>query len=192
MDVRFPRYAPALLFVVAASAACNSGTSAPTSPVVLASLQSAVSVEPRTVQPEFLHAGSCAARQPFGFRLRVIFDGRGNRTLRRLRFHLSDPDGSTTLPEIIPIPSGQEAALAPLQPVPTPGITSTPGTTIPIPGSLPLTGIPVGSGASQTHPFFLKFPCGVIPAGTLMVIADVGDASGRVDTSQLRVPVGRR
>jgi hypothetical protein len=176
---------------VGATAGCESGATSPISPPALVQLSSAVTVEPLVVQPEFLHAGSCARVAPFGLRLRVILGGHRNLILRGLRFRLTDRFGTSALPEVIPIPTGSEAALPTPQSTPLPGATALPSSPIPIPGASPMTGVSVAAGASQPLPFFLRFGCGVLPEGTLFIMTDIADGNGRSDTSQLRVRVGR-
>ncbi len=191
MDVRFPRYAPVVLFLFAAAVAgCDSNAASPTTPAALVQRNSAVTVEPLVVHPEFLHADSCTGRSPFGLRLRVILSGGRDLVLRGLRFRLTDRFGTSALPEVIPIPAGSEAALPSPLSMPRPGATSLPTSPIPIPGSSPLTGVAVAAGSSQSLPFFLRFGCDVVSEGTLLVATDIADGDGH-STSQLRVRVGR-
>lgn len=192
MHVRFPRYAPVLLFVVAAAAGCDGDAASPSSPGPVVPLRSSVTVEPHVVLPEFLPAGSCASRSPFGLRLRVILSGQRDLVLRGLRFRLADPFGTSALPEVIPVPTGSEAALPTPQSIPLPGASVLPASPIPIPGTSPLTGVQVTAGASRPLPFFLRFGCGVIPEGTLFVMTDIADGQGQSGTSQVGVRVGAR
>lgn len=191
MDVRFPRYAPVLLFVSAATAGCDGRAASPASPAPVVPLESSVTVEPRVVLPEFLHAGSCASRSPFGLRLRVILSGSRDIVLRGLRFRLADPFGTSAFPEVIPTPSGSEAALPSPQTAPLPGASVLPSSPVPIPGVSTLTGVQVTGGTTRPLPFFLKFGCGIAPEGTLFVMTDVAGPDGRSGTSQIRVRVGR-
>jgi hypothetical protein len=142
------------------------------------------------LHPEFLQTDACAARSPFGLRLRVILSGRRDLILRGLRFHLTDRFGTSALPEVIPTPSGSEASLVPT-PSQLPGAASLPSSPIPIPGVSPLTGVQVVAGSTQTLPFFLRFGCGVVPEGTLFVMTDVAGPDGHAGTSRIGVRVGR-
>lgn len=191
MDVRFPRYAPVLLVLVAASGAfgCGGGAAGPTSPQAPVPVESSVTVEPHVLRPEFLSIGSCTRRSPFGLRLRVIVSGKRNLFLRSMRFRLTDPFETSTFPEVIPTPSGSEAALPP---APFSGAASLPPSAIPIPGAAPFSGAFVPVNTAHSLPFFLRFGCGVIPEGTLSIWTDLDHGGGPSMTSHLRVPVAGR
>lgn len=87
-------------------------------------------------------------------------------------------------------PAALVQALPSPQTMPRPGATSLPTSPIPIPGTSRLTGVAVAAGTSHSLPFFLRFGCGVVSEGTLLVATDIADGDAH-STSQLRVRVGR-
>jgi hypothetical protein len=191
MDVRIPRYAPLVLLLLAVvNAGCDSAAVSVNAPSPPVPLSSSVAVEPLVVRPEFLHGATCAPFSPFGLRLRILVGGPRDLMLRGLRFQLTDRFGARALPEVIPLPSGMEAALPSTLVSPLPGAAALPTSPIPIPGASPMTGVNVAAGTTQSLAFFLRFGCGIAPEGSLFVITDVADGDGRPGTSQIRVRVG--
>jgi hypothetical protein len=181
-----------VLTAIASAIGCDGSTPSPTEPQALVAAESTVTVDPGFLKPEFLHADSCARRAPFGLRLRVNVSGRRDFFIRSMRFRFDDPFETSAFPEVIPTPSGSEAALAAPLTAPFRGGASLPPSAIPIPGAAPFTGRFVPHNTPQSLPFFLRFGCGVIPQGTLLVITDVAAGSGAPGTLQVRVPVGDR
>ena len=182
MDVRLPRYAPVIL-LVASVAACSGNPSTPTAPAALVA-QSAITAEPLTVQPEFLHGSQCPVRPPFGLRLSIVVNG-GDVILRGMQFRLIDLSGGSVFPDVIPMPSISASPSIPTSaPIPLPEASP-----IPIPGSSPTSGVFVSVGTSRRLPFFLRFGCGVVPGGTLFITVDATDGAGRSQPSQLRLRV---
>ncbi len=188
MDVRIPRYAAVVLLWLVATAGCDSAAVSVNAPSTPVPLSSPVTVEPMVVRPEFLHGGTCAAFSPFGLRLRLSFREHRHLTLRGLRFRLTDRFGVDALPEVIPLPSGMEAALPTPISSPLPGAASLPAPPLPVPGSSSMTGIGIAAGTPLA--FFLRFGCGVAPEGLLFVSIQVVDRDGRSESSDVRVRVG--
>jgi hypothetical protein len=200
MTRNFLNYGVPLLFVLlVTTTACSdtdAGVTGPAPVLATSSVQASLALEPLSVRPEFLHAGSCVGRRPFGVRIGLRVRGGHDVILRGLRFSFVDRFGATSLPQVIPIPSlsaplPQASTIPTASPVPIPGIATLPGASpIPIPGSSPINGLVFPAGTSRVLPFFVRFGCGVVPEGFLFVAADAGDSSGSVSTSELRVRVG--
>jgi hypothetical protein len=193
-----PKYGLLLLFLpLVAAAACDRTELTLTGPApsALLPLQSSFSAEPRSILPEFLPTGSCVTRPAFGLRLSVIIGGGEVVILRGLRFGFNDRFGASAFPDVFPIaslsaPPVQSPGIPTSSPISLPGIAALPASPIPIPGSSPIDGILIAAGTSRTLPFFLRFGCGLVPDGTLVITADAADANGRFETPQMRVRVG--
>jgi len=196
MSIRLPYLGlPALILTLATSAACDGSNSSVTAPAAGGpDLNAFLAAEPETLRPEPL-PGRCSTIPGFSTRVGVIVRGRHDVILRHLRFRFIERTGATVFPEVFatnvsaPLP---ESSIPTSSPIPFPTPTTLPGSSpIPIPGSLPIQGILVGSGSSRTFPFFLRFGCGVLDDGTLVIVADATDANGRSTPSELRVRVAR-
>ena len=159
------------------------------------SLSAAFDVEPSIVRPEIL-PGSCGTHSPFGVRLGLAIRGSEDFILRSVRFSFEDRFGARTLPDVMPIPSLSSplpagAALPSSSPVSVPGIAPLPAaTSIPIPDGSPITGMLVPGGSPRSLHFFIRFGCGIVSRGTILIIIDAADRHGRFETSELRVPLG--
>jgi hypothetical protein len=172
MNTRFRRYAPVvLLFALASAVACDRTADSPTSPELVRQVQTSITAEPRSVQPEFLTSPACVGRRPFGARVTVIVEGRDGLILRDLRFAFVDRFGTRTLPEVIPIPTAS-SSIPSSSPISIPGVAALPSAS-PVLGPLP---------------FFVRFGCDVIPEGTLIITAE---AVGRaMEATEMRVQIG--
>ncbi len=197
MSKRFPVYGlPVLIVALSITAACNGTNSSLTAPAAAQSeSKSLFAVEPATLRPEPVSGSSCSTVSAFGTRLGVVVRGTEDLILRNFRFQLTDRLGVVAFPEVIPIPS--LTAQLPARSIPTSSAIPFPGgfilpstSAIPIPGSLPIEGTLVSRGASRTFPFFLRFGCGVLADGTLLIVVDAADGNGRFKQSELRVRVG--
>ena len=162
------RLAPAALFFVLFTVACDQASVSMTAPGTL--VPAAFTAEPASLRPEFLHAQTCLFRPAFRLHLSVIVGGGGTVIVHGFRFHFIDRAGSRTLPLVSVAPGTSFTSSLP---------SSSP---IPIPGVAPLTSFP----ASGTLPFIATFGCDVIPDGTLVVIGDLD--AGR--TAEMRLRVG--
>ena len=197
MTRSLPTFGVPLLFVLLMlTTACDRNDASVTAPGALremSAIEPSLGVEPRTVHPTFLSAGSCVGNRPFGASVTVVFSGDHDVILRGLRFSFIDRFGVTTLPHIIVVPSHlvtepQGSTIPTSSPVPLPGIAALPGMSpIPIPGSSPIPGLIFAGGSSHALHYFVRFGCGVFPEGTLIVSADTGDRSGRFSMSEARV-----
>ena len=188
-----PTFGVPLLFVLlVATTACDRSDASATAPgtsLEMSAVGSSLGVEPRSVHPAFLPAGSCVSNRPFGAHVSVVFRGDHDVILRGLRFSFIDRLGVSTLPQVIPTPT-QGSIVPTTTPVTLPGIAALPGLApIPMPGSSPITGVVFAGGTSRVLPFFVQFGCGVFPEGTLIIHADAGDRTGRFSTSELRVRI---
>lgn len=187
---RSPAYAPILLVLtLVATAACGGGSVNPSSPAPSAPAKSSITAEPLVARPEFLQNSSCSTRPPFGVRITVILGGVDDLIVRGVGFAFTDRFGDRALPDVFPVPSGS-TSMPSSSPIPFPGPTPIPGSSpIPIPGSSPINGVFVSAGASHSQTFFLRFGCGLIPEGMLVVSGDVADRTGRPSTVERRIPV---
>lgn len=199
MTRSLPTYRVPLLFVLVGITACdrsNASVTAPGTTLEMSAIHSSLDVEPRSLHPTFLPAGSCVGSAPFGVRVSFVFRGDHDVILRGLRFSFIDRFGVTTLPQVIPIPDHvpahpQGSTIPTTSPVTLPGIAALPGVSpITMPGSSPITGLAFAGGTSHVLPFFVQFGCGVFPEGILIISADAGDRSGRFSTSEMRVRIG--
>jgi hypothetical protein len=167
MYQRVIRYKPVLLSLALVTVAgCERNSDTPTAPATRG-LQASITAEPQSARPEFLPS-VCDGR--FAFGVRVFISLRGpDVVLSGLRFQFIDLVGTRTLPEVIRLPSPSSAAssLPSASPVTVPGIAALP----------PLSG-------PSTIPFFVRFGCGVVPDGTLVI---TGDLNGRVEETKIRI-----
>jgi hypothetical protein len=145
-------------------------------------IQSAISVEPAALHPEFLPGMSCRSNRPFGTRVIIVIDGRNDVSLHRLRFRFTDRFGVTAFPNEI------QTGVFPMTQPPVSIPSSSP---IPIPGLAPLPpdGLFIPFGASRSLPFFLTFGCGPASQGTLFVMFDAKFGPGPMQSTELRVRV---
>jgi len=191
MCQRFLRYAPVLLYVVTLAAGCGRTNGSPTSPTPSVQPTASMTAEPVAVRPDFLPTPVCLTRPAFGIRLSIRISGGEGLILRGLQLAFTDRFGGRALPEGFPIPTATAASFPPASPIPIPGAAALPGTSpIPIPNGPPVHGVFVPPGSSRTLPFFVRFDCGVIPDGTLLVTADAGDSNGQFQLSQMKIRVG--
>ena len=192
MTRSLPTFGVTLLFVLLVGVtACNRSSASVTAPGAAfetTDVRSSLDVEPRSLSPALLPAGSCVGGRPFGAGVSVVFRGEHDVILRGLRFSFVDRFGVTTLPQVVPVPS--PFAIPTTTPVTLPGIAALPGLSpITMPGSTPITGLIFAGGTSNVLHYFVHFGCVVAPEGLLIISADAGDRSGRFSTSELRVRV---
>jgi hypothetical protein len=145
-------------------------------------IQSAISVEPAALRPEFLPDLSCRSNRPFGTRVTIVIDGRNDVSLHRLRFRFTDRFGVTAFPNQI---------LTGVFPMTQPPVSIPSSSPIPIPGLAPLPpeGLFIPFGASRALPFFVSFGCGPFSQGTLFVMFDAKFGPAPMQSSELRVRV---
>lgn len=189
MYARFPTYAAILSFLVFfAATACNRGSIGPTSPGPSTTVKTSLTAEPVAARPEFLSNPTCPTHPSFGIRITVIVGG-NDLIVRGIRFAFTDRFGSRALPDVFPTPAGS-TSIPSSSPIPIPGSAALPGSSpIPIPGSSPINGVLVSDGTRLALPFFLRFGCDVVPEGTIIIIVDTADRTGRPGTSEVRVAV---
>ena len=191
MDVRVPTYAPVVLFLSLATAACGT-SAAPTSPTATAGAPLAITAEPAAIRPERLAGEGCAGGSAFGLRLALVVQGRSDVILRDVRFEFLDRFGRRTLPAVstLPEPGSTNIPASSPVPVPGPGTASLPGAgPVTIPGASPIHGLLLSGERSSTIRFFLALDCGSLPEGTLVVIVNAADTRGAATTSQMRLAV---
>ena len=196
-----PNFGVAVLFLsLLVTTGCNNteaefSMTGPAPLVATANIHSSFGVEASTVQAESLHSGSCVGGYPFGARVGVRVHGNDDVILRGLRFKYVDPRGAPSYPTIIPIPTlstpVEMIGIMPTRsPIPVPGFAPLPTSTLmPTPGSSPIEGVVITGGTPQSFPFFVRFGCGVITDGVIVIIVDAGDRHGRFSTSELKVAV---
>ena len=198
MSMRIPFYGLVLLFLGAiGTAACDRAELTVTEPALApaaSSLQASFAAEPQALRPEFLPTSSCVTGLRFGTRISIIIGGSGDVILRGLRFAFNDQSGRRALPDVFPIPSlsspVSSTGIPASSPIPLPESAALPGASpIPIPGSSPITGLFASAGTSRTLPFYLRFGCGVVAQGILVITGDAGDMNGNFRSSELRVRV---
>jgi hypothetical protein len=174
-------------FVAAAACSGSDATESPTAPTLLDSPR--VMVEAAEVTRESVPFVGCPAGTPFGLRLVVVVSAGQDVFIRGLGFEFLDRLGTTSTSRLIPesaAPFGGTSLPSPSVPLPSSLPVPIPSSfPVPIPGSMSLS-----EGVSRTLPFFLKFGCGVPPAGTLVVSIDTVDGRGIVSTSRVNVNVG--
>jgi len=200
MKLLVHKYGVGLLFLaLLVLAACDGAPVTVTAPAGDSgggSMQSAFAAEPATIRPEFFPTPGCPGRPAFFARVSVVIGGSDAVILRGLRFGFTDRFGAVTLPEILLIPSLTSPAPEPSppggSPIPLPGIAALPASPIPIPtpGASSINGLLVPNGIRRSLPFLLRFGCGVLGDGTLVITADAADRNGRFSTSDVRVRIG--
>ncbi len=195
MSIRLPYLGlPALILTLVTTVACDGTNSSVTAPAAgRPDVNAFLSAEPATLRPEAL-PGACPGVPGFGTRVGVIVRGTQDLILRDLQFRFIDRTGARVVPDVFfssmstALP---ESAIPTSSPIPFPTPTTLPGASpIPIPGSTPVQGILVTGGRPLRFPIFLRFGCGVIGDGTLVIAADATDTSGRSTPSELRVRIG--
>ena len=191
MYERSPRYPAVMLtLLLAAVTACNRTSASPTTPAAAeAALKPSFTAEPLAVRPEFLPRGSCPGRSPFGVRITVVVVAGEDFILRGLRFSFTDRFGGSSLPDVFPTPEGSFIPSA--SPLTVPGFAPLPTRgPIPIPGSPPIDdALLVDAQSLRELPFFLRFGCGLVPNGTIVIIVDFNDRRGRPDRAEMEVRV---
>lgn len=167
MHVRVSRFAPAVLVALTLGVSACEDSSA----ILTASLNAPsrfdthrFTVEPSVIAPEFLTGSSCRSLRPFHLRFNFFVHSNRQLFLRGLRFQLIDRSGGRALP--VPIPTSPAVA---------------------IPGELQFHGVQTGNPLGLT----LKFDCGVLPVGTLLIDADTADSDGIIATSRMSVAVSQ-
>jgi hypothetical protein len=155
----------------------------PTPLVAGVSAGSSFGVEPSILAPE-VWPGACGGASSFGVRLGVIVRGDRDLILRGLRFSYTDRFGARALPTIMPIPTLTT-------PFPTSSMVPS-AAPVPVPGfaSFPEAGVLVPGGSHKTFPYFIRFDCGVVSDGIIVIVIDTSDRHGTLETSELRVRVG--
>lgn len=171
MHARFHFYAPILLLLAPMMAGCGRLSASPTDPEPPTALQGSITAEPPTARPEFLHSPACSASPAFSFVLRINVGGGPGLKLHGFGFLFIDRFGARTLPEVTPIPTPSAFSMPSSSPVPVPGFVR----------------VPAASAGTGQFPFFVKFGCDLVPEGTLIVTADTGGASEKME---LRIQVG--
>jgi hypothetical protein len=139
-----------------------------------------VTVEPRTIRPEFLPRSFCHTPPAFRTRFTLVVRAGDDLTVRGVSFEFLDRFGRRSFPTSIPSSS----------PIPIPGTSP-----IPIPGTSPITtpgfsrfdSVRVLPGTSHLFPFLLQFDCGIPAFGTLFVIVDTADRHGRSDVRRVNI-----
>jgi hypothetical protein len=151
-----------------------------------------LSVEPNAIHPDFLPAGSgCATHRPFGLRFAVHLNGSGI-TAWRVRFSFEDRFGKIFAPALalrhgsFPTESAYPTG-GPTIPFPSPS-TSPNSSPIAAPSSTPLQGFVSSVGTSSPLGVSLQFDCGIVPDGTLIIVADY-DMGHNSHSSHARVRV---
>ena len=188
MNVRLPTYVVILLVLVGLPfAACNRSTPGLTSPDANTNLKVALMTEPQSLRPEFLRDSPCPTHPPFGVRLTVIVGG-DDLIVRNVRFGFLDRSGVRRTPEVFATQEGV-ASIPTSPPIPFGSSTLPNASPIPIPNASPITGVLLSQGRRLALPFFLRLPCGVLSEGSVIVSVDGADTIGRLNTTELRVPV---
>ena len=172
MYARFHICAPILLLLAPMMAGCGRLSASPTDPEAPTALQGSITAEPLQARPEFLHSPACSASPAFSFVLRINVGGGPGLTLHGFRFLFIDRLGARALPEVTAIPTPSGFSMPSSSPVPVPGFVR----------------VPAASAGTGQFPFFVKFGCDLVPEGTLIVTADTGGASQKLE---LRIQVGR-
>lgn len=200
MSRRLPSFGvPVLCLLLLPSIACdqtavafNAAGPAPLNANI--SIGTSFGVEPATLRAEFL-PGICGTAIRPGLRLGVRVRGDHDVIVRSLTFVHIDPAGTSTLPEVIPIPD-LAAPAYPMRDIPStapvtiPGVAPLPtATTIPIPGAPPLSGVLVTPGSHGRFDYFLRFGCIEITGGEVVIVIDTADRHGRPGSVEKRVRV---
>jgi hypothetical protein len=171
MYARFHIYAPLMLLVVPAMVGCGRISASPTDPAAPTALQGSITAEPVSARPQFLHSPACFASPAFSFVLRITVGGGPSLELHGFRFLFIDRLGARTFPEVTPIPTPSAFSLPSSSPVSVPGFVR----------------VPAASAGTGLFPLLVKFGCDVVPEGTLIVTAETGGASQKLE---LRIQVG--
>ena len=186
MRARFLDCTKALLILaIAGAAGCSDDAGNPVAPPPVVGLGPSITAEPQSPRPEFLPQFPCPAQPVFGLGLTIVVNSHDREVaLQALRFTLIGLSGARALPDVF-------AASLPLsRPIPIPSPATLPGSPpVGVPGSTPIRNVAIGSGSARSLPFFLRFACGTVPEGTLVVTAETTDAMGAIRTSELRVAV---
>ena len=158
-------------------------TTGPTPLTANVNVGTSFGVEPSTLTPEFL-PGRCGGHSPFGLRLVVTVRGDHDLFLRGMHFSYTDRFGARALPAIMPIPSLST-------PFPS-GVTLPTSAPVQVPGfaSFPEAGASIPGGSHHRFPYLMRFDCGVVSDGTIIIVIDTSDRHGKAQTSELRVRVG--
>lgn len=151
-------------------------------------------VEPATLRAEGW-PGSCGTDVRSGVRLGVRIRGDQDVIVRSLRFSSIDRRGTSTLPEVIPIPD-LAAPVYPMRDIPSsspltiPGVAPLPtATTIPIPGAPALSGVLITPGSHGRFDYFLRFGCIEITGGEIVIVVETADRNGRPGSAEVRARV---
>jgi hypothetical protein len=157
-----PRFRPIrgvlfLIFTVAGPLGCSDEVSNPTGPSVSEGVSARlVTVEPRTLAPEFAPGVSCGSARPFDVSFSLLLGAPGHTPLafRSIHFRFTDRLGVQSVPtaQLLPVPMPGQSTLPSISPVPIP----TPGQSAPI---------VVSAGGLGRFPFRLQFGCGVLLQG---------------------------
>ena len=176
--------------LVAFSLACG-GTASPTAPERSAPIS--ISAGPITIDTGILTSSACPTRFGFGLNLTIIVRGGSGGRLRVITFEFVDRFGRHARPDVIdtlPQP-GASTSMPTASPIPFPTPASLPSTgPLPLPGSMPLQSLIVAGDAPRPLPFFLRFGCGVMSEGTLVIIVEGTDTTGAPFKSELQLQVG--
>ena len=187
MSVRLPTYAAIpLLLVFLSASACNRTSVTLTGPDTTTNLKATLAAEPETVRPQFL-TDLCPAHPSFGARLTVIVGGE-DLIVRGIRFGFFDRTGIRVVPDAF-LTSLGSTSIPSTAAIPFAGTTLPNASPIPIPGAPPVHGVRVQGGERLTLPFFLRFGCGVLPEGTIIVTVDTADTIGRPAVREVKVSV---
>jgi hypothetical protein len=190
MRARFRVCALALLIVTLVSAAgCSDESGSPAAPLPVAGAGASVTAEPLSIRPEVLSQFPCPGQPAFGLGVTIVVTSHDrNVVLQSLRFALTDPSGAVEVPDVFPalLPVSSPSART----FPIPGEALLPGSPpVGVPGSSPVRNVTIASGSPRSLPFFLRFACGIVPGGTLLVTAETTDARGAIRTSDVRIAV---
>jgi hypothetical protein len=187
MAVRLPTYAAILLgLAVLLVPACNRGTVAVTSPATTTDLKVSVAAEPSQLKPE-IFPNPCPTHPSFGVRLTVIVGG-DDLIVRDVRFGFVDRRGARFTPDVFAATEGV-ASIPTSSPIPFGSISIPNASPVPIPNAPPITGILLRDSRRLTLPFFLRFGCGVLSEGSVIVSVDTADTLGRSGVHEVGVPV---
>jgi hypothetical protein len=188
MAVRLPTYAVILLLLVlVSSSACNRGSVTMTAPNTTTNLKATLASEPESVRPQFL-TDLCPSHPAFGVRLTVIVGGE-DLIVRGVRFGFFGRTGTHFVPHAFLTTLGS-TTIPSTSAVPFTGTVSLPNSSpIPIPGAPAIHGVRVNAGDRLALPFFLRFGCGVLPEGSIVVTVDTSDTIGRFGAPELTIPL---
>ena len=179
---------PCLLLAATLGCDQTAMVSTPTGPSPLnanVTVGASFGVEPSVLTPEVLPGGCSGGHTPFGVRLVVTMRGDHDIYIRGMHFSYTDRFGARALPSLMPIPS-----LSTPFPSGTMLPTSAP---VEVPGfaSFPEAGVLAPGGSRHAFPYLMRFNCGVVPGGTIIVVIETSDRQGKAEKSELRVAVAR-